>query len=118
MSRGTGTQPAIDYGEVRELLTNYYKLKNPAQSQIPLQLEDYFLNGRQIIGLMDGLIKLHPEYIKLEDDLEKVKKITQNLEENLIEIRNQSAKIKKECESLEELLKDALKTIKKAQSSS
>ena len=84
MSERTGAQPTIDYGEVRELLTNYYKLKNPTQSQIPLQLEDYFLNGREIIELMDSLIKSHPEYIKLNNQNSELEKRVKDLRDELL----------------------------------
>ena len=82
---GTGAAPTIDYGKVRELLVNYYKLTNPSKSEIPLQLENYSLNGEKIIELIDSLVKLHPEYIVLSNRNSELEKRVKDLRDDLLE---------------------------------
>ena len=82
---GTGVAPTIDYREVKELLINYYKLKNPSQAGIPLQLENYSLNGKQIIELIDSLVELHPEYIVLSNRNSELEKRVKDLRDDLLE---------------------------------
>ena len=82
---GTGVAPTIDYREVKELFINYYKLKNPSQAGIPLQLENYSLNGKQIIELIDSLVELHPEYIVLSNRNSELEKRVKDLRDDLLE---------------------------------
>jgi hypothetical protein len=74
------TEPEM-YSIVKELLEDYYSLEKPSISPIELMLEKYHLTGKQVLELIDDVIKSHPEYVRLSKKLWNIESPVSEMEE-------------------------------------
>lgn len=77
---------AETYERIKGLLEDYYKSRSSSiQGGIEERLEEYSLNGREILKLIDEVVELqdftHPSVIELNKIKEEIRDITKKLKE-------------------------------------
>jgi hypothetical protein len=79
------------YEKVKGLLKTYYALLN--KGSIELALEEYSLNGREIIGLFEEIVEFTDTYALMENNLNTAKEDVSALEGKLKNVKKFKEKL-------------------------